>query len=169
MKIAFRSLSLLVLVVVITFYAGCKKNPENEDTEEKKQLEKLVGDWTLVTANDGQDRTTDFINEVPEPDEPLILHIEGAYSGEGKTYNYRFTGTRPNPSPWPESGIWKFGNPKSTQIIRDPGGVNEIAMTYTVTETNLIISFTVPDGSAGWPGSSRVKNVIGDWEFTFEK
>ena len=122
----------------------------------------------MVTANDGQDRTTDFRDEIDNS--LLVLHIEGAYSGEGKTYNYRFTGTRPDPSPWPVNGIWKFGNPKSTQIIRDPGGVNEIAMTYTVTDTNLIISFTVPDGSAGWPGgTSRIKNVIGDWEFTFEK
>lgn len=172
MKIAFRILSLLLLAVVATFYAGCRRDDDDQDTEEKKQLTKLVGDWTLQSAEDGQgDRTTDFIDldENNNP-VPLVLHLEGNYTGEGKTYNYSFSGVRPEPSPWPASGTWKFGNPKSTQIIRDPGGVNEITMTYTVTETDLIISFNVPDGSEGWPGgSSRIKNVIGDWQFTFSK
>lgn len=160
MKIALRTLSLLILVGVAIFYTGCKDKNENTDTEEKKQLTKLVGAWTLQSANDGQDRTSDFTG--------VVLHLEGNYTGEGKTYNYNLTGTRPDPSPWPESGTWKFGNPKTTQIIRDPSGVNEITMTYSVTDTDLIISFTVPDGSAGWPGG-RVNNVIGDWEFTFTK
>ena len=160
MKITLRALSLLILVAVATFYTGCKDKNENTDTEEKKQLDKLVGAWTMESANDGQDRSADFTG--------VVLHLEGNYTGEGKAYNYNLTGTRPDPSPWPESGTWKFGNPKTTQIIRDPGGVNEITMTYSVTETDLIISFNVPDGSAGWPGG-RVKNVIGDWEFTFTK
>ena len=167
MKIALRVLSLLVLVALAVFYTGCKEKDGNEDTEEKIQLAKLVGDWTLQTANDGGDRTPDFLTDAGAP---LTLHLEGNYTGEGKIYNYSFTGQRANPSRWPVSGTWKFGNPKSSQIIRDPGGVNEITMTYTVTETNLILEFTVPDGSAGWEGgTSRVKNVIGDWEFTFEK
>lgn len=162
MKITSRVLSLLILVAVAIFYSGCKDKDGNQDTEEKKLLTKLVGAWTLQSANDGQDRTTDF--------PALVLHIEGNYTGEGKTYNYNFTGTRPDPSPWPDSGTWKFGTPKSTQIIRDPGGVDEIAMTYTVTETELIISFDVPDTSAGWAGgTTRVKNVIGQWEFVFTK
>lgn len=169
MKIAFRALSFLLLVAVAIFYAGCKDKDGNEDTEEKKQLTKLVGDWTLQSANDGQDRTTDFLNKTNN-NAPLVLHLEGNYTGEGKTYNYNFTGTRPDPSPWPDSGTWKFGNPKSTQIIRDPGGVDEIAMSYTVTETELIINFEVPDTSAGWAGgTTRVNNVIGQWKFVFTK
>src|SRR5687767_5224438 len=128
MKIAFRILSLLILVVVATFYAGCKKDDDNPDTEEKKQLTKLLGAWTLQSANDGTDRTADFMNGTS----PLVLHLEGNYV-EGGTYNYSFTGKRPDPSPWPSNGTWKFGTNKSTQIIRDPGGVNEISMTYQVT------------------------------------
>lgn len=168
MKITLRLLSLLILVVVSTFYAGCKKETDDSETEEKKQLDKLVGAWTLEAANDGTDRTVDFLTE-ENPPAPLVLHVQGNYV-EGGTYNYSFTGKRPDPSPWPESGTWKFGTNKATQIIRDPNGPEEITMNYVVTETNLEISFVVPDGSDGWPGgTSRISNVIGNWSFTFKK
>ena len=161
MKIAFRILSLLILVVVSTFYAGCKKDDEDPDTLEKKQLDKLAGDWTLQSASDDVGtRTEDFSG--------LVLHVQGNYV-EGGTYNYSLTGSRPDPSPWPENGTWKFGTDKATEIIRDPGGVNEIKMFYQMTETELILEFTVPDGSAGWPGTGRIKKVIGEWTFTFSK
>lgn len=161
MKIAFRVLSMLTVVVISTFYAGCKKDDGNPDTEEKKQLDKLLGAWTLQSANDGTDRTADFPN--------LVLNLSGNYV-EGGTYNYSFTGTRPDPSPWPESGTWKFGTNKSTEMIRDPNSSSEIAMTYQVTATELIIQFNVPDGSSGWEGgTSRIRSVTGDWTFTFTK
>jgi len=161
MKIASRILSMLILTLLTTFYMGCKKEENEKATEEKVQLDKLKSVWTLVSANDGQDRTADFPN--------LVLTLAGNYA-EGGTYNYSFTGTRPDPSPWPADGTWKFGTKKSTEIIRDPGGVNEIDMTYQVTGTDLIISFNVADGSAGWPGgTSRIRSVSGDWRFTFTK
>ena len=79
-------------------------------TEEELQLNKLNGIWILESANDGQDRTDDFTN--------LVLTISGSFVQNG-TYNYSFTGTRPNPSPWPRNGTRKFGSNKSTEIIRD--------------------------------------------------
>lgn len=162
MKIAFRALSLLILVVVSSFYAGCDKKEENPDTEEKKQLDKLRGAWTLQSATtDGTVRTTDFPG--------LVLTLSGNYV-EGGTYNYSFTGTRPDPSPWPASGTWKFGTNKLTDMIRDPNSTSEIALRYVVTATDLEITFTVPDGSAGWEGgTSRIKSVTGNWTFTFTK
>lgn len=161
MKIASRILSLLILFIVATFYVGCKKDDPGKKTEEETQLNKLKGVWTLVSANDGQDRTADFPN--------LKLTLEGNYVAGG-TYNYSFTGTRPDPSPWPADGTWKFGTNKATEILRDPGGVNEIPMQYQATDTDLIITFTIPDGSAGWPGgTSRVKSVTGNWTFTFNR
>lgn len=160
MKIASRILSLLILVMITTFYTSCKKDDDNKETVEKQQLDKLKGVWTMVSANDGQDRTADF------PD--LVLTIAGNYV-EGGTYNYSFTGTRPTPSPWPVDGNWKFGTNKATEVIRDPGGVNEIEMTYSVTTTDLIINFNIPDGHEGWAGGGRVNSVTGDWTFTFTK
>ena len=161
MKIALRVLSLLILVAVSLFYAGCGGDEEKKDTEEKKQLDKLLGSWTLVSADDGTPRTDSFAN--------LVLTLSGNYA-EGGTYNYSFTGTRPDPSPWPASGTWKFGTNKLTDMIRDPSTASEIPMTYSVTDTSLEINFTVPDGSSGWQGgTSRIKSVTGNWTFVFTK
>ena len=162
MKIAFRVLSLAILVVVSAFYTGCKDEKEKQDTVEKQQLDKLLGSWALQSATSGgQDRTVDFPG--------LVLHLSGNYVENG-TYNYSFTGTRPDPSPWPDDGTWKFGTNKLTEMIRDPNSSSEIPMSYQVTATDLVINFTGPDGSDGWPGgTSRIKSVTGDWTFTFSK
>jgi hypothetical protein len=160
MKISSKILSLLVLVMISSFYMGCKKDDDNKATDEKKQLDKLLGVWVLQSASDGDDRTADFGG--------LTLTLDGNYAERG-IYNYSFTGDRPDPSPWPRSGTWMFGNNKLTQMIRDPGGVNEVPMNYQVTDGNLVISFNVPDGSTGWPGGGRIGSVSGDWTFTFTK
>ena len=161
MKPALRILSLLILVAIAAFYTSCGGNDDKKKTDEEVQLGKLKSVWTLVSANDGQDRTGDFTN--------LKLTLEGNYV-EGGTYNYSFTGHRPDPSPWPVEGTWKFGTNKLTDIIRDPGSQNEIAMNYQVTDGNLIITFNVQDGSDGWPGGdSRIRSVSGDWTFEFTK
>ena len=166
MKIASRILSLLILVVITTIYTGCKKSDDDEKTEEQTQLEKLKGVWTIVSANDGDDRTGDFIDDV-DPAVKMKLTLEGNYA-EGGIYNYSLTGPRPNPSPWPASGTWKFGTNKLAELIRDPNTGNELPMTYSVTDTDLIIEFTVPDGHQGWPGG-RISSVSGQWTFTFTK
>lgn len=162
MKLATRILSLLVMVGLATFYMSCDRNGGEDKSEEEKQLIKLVSNWALQTATeDGQPRT-DFTN--------LVLQISGSFAQNG-TYNYSFTGTRPNPSPWPVNGTWKF-DPSDvlSTIIRDPGTSSEIEMGYTVTDTQLTISFNVPEGNAGWAGgSSRVESVTGDWVFVFTK
>ena len=166
MKIAFRLLSLLILASIAGFYTGCKHHDDEQKTVEETQLGKLKSVWTLESANDGQDRTADFA-DTNNPE--LKLTIEGNYV-DGGTYNYSFTGHRPNPSPWPVSGTWKFGTNKLTDIIRDPGSGSETTMNYQVTDTNLIITFNVADGSDGWPGgNSRTRSVSGDWTFTFTK
>lgn len=161
MKIASKILSLLVLVALTVFYVSCGKEPKNTKTEAEKQLEKLKSVWTLQSANDGTDRTADFPN--------LKLTISGTFAQDG-TYNYSFTGTRPNPSPWPVSGTWKFGTNPTTDITRDPATSSEIPMTYTINGTTLEIKFTVSSGSPGWAGgTSRVGSVSGNWTFTFNQ
>jgi hypothetical protein len=166
MKIASRILSLLILVLVSTFYMGCNKEDKNKETDEKRQLDKLKGLWILQDATmDSDSRTAEFT----DTNGPLKLTLDGNYA-EGGVYNYSFTGTRPDPSPWPANGEWKFGTNKLTELTRDPGEPDEIAMTYQVTDANLIISFSVPDGSEGWAGgTSRVESVTGNWTFTFTK
>lgn len=166
MKIASRILSLLILVSIAAFYSSCGREEKKKKTEEETQLGKVKGVWTLVTANDGMDRTADFLDDGGNP---MKLTLDGKYVEDG-TYQYSFTGHRPDPSPWPVSGSWKFGTDKSTEIIRDPGTDSEVTMGYQVTENNLIFTFNVPEGSQGWPGgNSRTKSVSGDWTFTFSK
>jgi hypothetical protein len=159
MKIASRTLSLLILVAIATIYVACKDKKGNDETEESIQLKKLRGVWNIQGATDPSDRSGDF--------DGLVLTIDGNYVENG-TYSYSLTGERPSPSPWPASGTWKFGNPKSSNLVRDPGGVSETAMTYTVSDTELEIQFDIPEGSVGWPGG-RISSVTGHWTFTFTK
>ncbi len=160
MKIATRILSLFVMVGLATFYMSCDNGGGDDQTEEQKQLIKLVSTWNLTSATEDGTPRTDFTD--------LVLTISGTYAENG-TYNYSFSGTRPNPSPWPGSGNWKFGTNVLSDLIRDPGTADEIPMTYALSDNQLTISFTVPEGHAGWAGTSRVKSVTGDWIFVFTK
>jgi hypothetical protein len=157
MKIAGRILSIVVLAALAVLNMGCDGGSKNKPSVQETQFNQLKGTWALTTANDGSPRL-DFPN--------LVLTVSGAFTDE--TYNYSFTGTRPNPSPWPQSGTWKFGADPEEDIIRDPGTSNETNMKYSVTATGLLISFTVPAGSAGFPGG-RVESVAGAWTFEFSK
>jgi hypothetical protein len=161
MKLATRILSLLVMIGLATFYISCDSGGGDDKSQEEKQLIAMSGSWALQSANDGADRTAGFPN--------LVLTLSGPFSKNG-TYNYEFKGTRPNPSPWPQKGTWKFGTNVLTQAIRDPETVNTIDVTYSVSGSTLTMSFNVPDGSTGWAGgTSRVKSVTGDWTFVFTK
>lgn len=159
MKLATKILSLLVLAAIAVFYISCDGGGGENQSEQEKQFNKLKFSWTLTEANDGTDRTDDFAN--------LVLTLQGSFA-EGGTFQYSFTGTRPNPSPWPASGTWKFGANPSTQIIRDPESNDELDLTYEQSDKTLVISFNVQDGHPGWAGS-RAGSVSGDWTFTFVK
>jgi hypothetical protein len=157
MKVATRFFTLLALVGLAIFYAGCKPEEKDNRTTEEKQLDKLKDEWAIVSANDGKDRTAEFAN--------VVLTLSGSFS-QGGTYNYSVTGTLPTPSPWPATGTWKFDAADPlTRIIRDPGQPTEINATYEVSETDLQIVFEIPDN---WVGG-RTKSVSGTWTFQFVK
>lgn len=151
-----RILSLLVLVGFSVFFSSCGDDNNKKDSDEKKQLNKLKFSWTISSAKlDGTDRTGDFTG--------LQLSISGDYKQDGGSYAYSFTGKRPNPSPWPSSGTWKFGSPATTQIIRLD---DNVTMNYAVTDSQLTISFAC--ATCDFAGS-RVNQVNGQWEFVFTK
>ena len=158
MKFLTRIVSVAVLGALATFYMACDDGG-TEKTPEELQFEKLNSSWALTSANDGTDRTGDFPG--------LVLTVSGTFQ-PGQTYNYSLTGTRPNPSPWPANGTWKFGTDPNTDIIRDPGSVSETNMNYTVTDSSLTLEFNVPEGSNGWPGG-KIESVEGNWTFVFSK
>ena len=166
MKIFSRILSLLVIASLGFFYAGCGGSSSSGKAAEQTQLENLSKTWTLQSVTlDGVDKKTgtDFSG--------VTLLISGTYAAGG-TYAYHMKGTFPNPSPWPNTGTWKFagktGDALTKQMIRDTGD-NLLAMTYTLTGTTLEIKFTLPTDAAGWTGGvfSRSAQVKGDWVFTF--
>ena len=67
-------------------------------------------------------------------------------------------------SPWKSGGTWEFGTDPLNDIIRDKGNADELAMTYTVTETTLTISLTF--NGTGY--SARTGVVKGAWVFSFK-
>jgi hypothetical protein len=160
MKIAARILSLLIIVGLAIFSSQCKGKKDDDKSQEEQQLTKLNGVWSLSSANDGTDRTADFPG--------LKLTLSGNFA-KGGVYDYSFTGKAPNPSPWPQTGTWKFGADVTKDIIRDAGSGSEISATYTVTDAGLAISFTLPSGHVGWAGFGRTASVAGNWTFEFTK
>ncbi|MFO7259397.1 MAG: DUF5004 domain-containing protein [Bacteroidota bacterium] len=157
MKVMHRMLSVLVALAMAVSLTNCDDDKGGGKSEEEAQLEKLVGTWTLTSATlDGDSRTTDFPG--------LTLTLSGTFT-QGGTYSYSFTGTRPNPSPWPESGTWKFDSNPNSQIIR----LNDSQkMNYSLGNGNsqLTIEFNYQGG--GFAGG-RVEEVNGNWQFVFTK
>jgi hypothetical protein len=150
--------TLLLSICVIGLLAGCDKG-EDAKPLSQQQLGKLVGTWELTSANDGDIRTADFPG--------VELTLSGTFNKSNPTgpYNYSFTGTFPNPSPWSETGTWNFveGSEQNT-IERE----DEVLVTYTVSGSNLTLNFTY--NGVGFPGGPlRSNSVNGDWTFEFTK
>lgn len=156
MKQVARLLSLVILVSAGLFYASCDGGGESGKSEEETQLDKLKGNWSLVSANDGTDRT-DFVG--------LKLNITGTYAASG-TYNYSFTATSwPSVSPWPASGSWKFKDGKIANTFIRLNDNQEIAYALSSNDTQLVLSFNYQ----GTGFNNRVNSVTGNWQFTFQK
>jgi len=129
---------------------GCKKDSGPGESVEDVQLAKLSKTWRFssvtldATDQDGYDNFT--------------LTISGTAGNTSFGYT---AGGRPSTSPWPSSGTWSFGGTPETQIIRDPGTGDELAITYSVSDTQLQITFNF--SGTGYPG--RTSNVNGQWVF----
>ncbi len=156
MKVLARILSLVTLLAVATLYTSCDGNEPDSKSEEEIQLGKLKANvWNISSVTLGStDRTADFAN--------LKMTFTGNYPSP-PAYGYSFSGTRPNPSPWPASGTWKFGPTVSTMMERLD---DDLGMGYTLTDTQLTITFNYT--GSGFAGG-RVEQVIGDWTFVFNK
>jgi hypothetical protein len=160
MKLATRILSLLILAAFATFYMSCDGGGGDDQSEQQIQFNKLKGTWNVTEVTDGTGERGDFAGV------QLSLGASSNFAENG-TYPYEMTGTLPNPSPWPkQGGLWEFGSDPSSDLIRDPGGVNELEMTYDVSDTQLEITFFV--SGDGWQGG-RTQSVEGQWTFIFTK
>ncbi|MBL7870729.1 MAG: hypothetical protein JNM78_03885 [Cyclobacteriaceae bacterium] len=152
-----RILSLISITAVLLTYAGCKGKGGDPEPIADVQFDKLKKTWKINTvANsvtlDGVDKTGDYPG------------FQITFSGTKGTppFDYATSG-RPSLSPWKASGKWDFGTAVETQMIRDKGTADELAMTYSVTESTLTISFNFT--GTGYSGRTGV--VSGDWVFKF--
>ncbi len=151
---AIRILAMLGLFAVLVTYSNCGPGPTPPAPVTDVQLEKLSKTWKINSVTlGGADKTTDYT--------AFQLAITGT---KGNTsFGYTTTG-RPALSPWKSGGTWEFGTDPLNDIIRDKGNADELAMTYTVTETTLTISLTF--NGTGY--SARTGVVKGAWVFSFK-
>lgn len=154
-------------VTALLFFSGllflmvsCKSEPD--PTIQEVQLKKLVRTWTLNSIElDGVNKKTssEYNN--------FKLTLSGTFSSAAPDaeYSYSVSG-RPQLSPWPSSGKWKFGTgtPQS-QIVRDAGTANEIAVTYSLQENPLQLTVSFNYQGTGIAGRTSV--VKGNWELVF--
>lgn len=144
---------MLVSAVLLT-YMGCDGGGSTPEPIEDVQFTKLAKTWKVSTVTfDGVSRTTDYTGF------QLVL------GGTKGTPPFSYTTTaRPSLSPWPASGTWEFGSAVETQIIRyNTIDDDELAITYTVTESTLTLTFDF----AGEGYTARTEEVQGPWVFTF--
>jgi hypothetical protein len=150
---AFRILTLIGLMATLLTYSSCKKDDPEPEPLTDIQLGKLAKTWKINTVTlDNVDKLSDYTN--------FTLTLTGTKGNTSFGYS---TANRPSLSPWKASGSWEFGASPETQMIRDKGTADELAMTYSVNETTLSITFTF--NGAGY---SRTGVVKGQWVYTFK-
>jgi hypothetical protein len=157
---AFRILITVISLGAISLISSCGGGGGAGESTQDKQLGLLSKTWKVDTSAGvtlgGVDSPSHWAN--------FQLVLSGT---KGSTsFNYSCTG-RPKLSVWPAGGgsgglgTWSFGSDPTTQIIRDPASTtDDLAMTYTLTGTKLVIKFNFSG-----TGYTRTDNVGGNWIF----
>lgn len=145
---------MVIVFAVFLLSQGCKPDPDPGESIEDQQLAKLSKTWAFSSVQlDGVDQTG-YDN--------FSLTISG--TAGNSSFGYSVSGS-PTPNPWPASGTWSFGATPETQIVRDPGTADELDLTYSVSATQLQITFNF--SGSGYPGG-RTSNVNGQWVFVLQ-
>jgi hypothetical protein len=144
---------ILVMLGLTGFILSSCGSDDPSPSQKEKQLTKLSDTWvvTSVTLDEG-DVTSAYAN------------FELTLSGSANAAAYGVVG-RPALCPWPSGGTWEFGSDMTTDITRDPGTIDELHMNYSVTTTQLIISFSF--NGEGY--NARTNSAAGSWLYTFAK
>jgi hypothetical protein len=159
MNLITRIFSLLLLVSAVVFFSNCGGGDDPEKSEEEIQLDKLkAGTWTLLSASDGSDRTSEYPG--------MTLTYSGTFSAGG-TYSYSSTATSwPSISPWEDAGTWKFvSGSVSNKFIRLS---DDEEMTYTLSNSDKQLSISFNYTGPGF-SNGRVESVEGNWVFTLTR
>ena len=154
-----RLFSLVLLVGVAIFSNSCKDDDDPGKSEEEVQLDKFkAATWTLQSASDGTDRTTEYPG--------MTLTFSGTFS-PGGTYEYTSAATSwPSASPWDQTDTWKFVTGSvGNKIIRLS---DDVEMTYLFSNSDKLLSLSFNYVGPGF-NNGRVETVEGDWVFTFTR
>lgn len=139
---------------------ACGSDEPVKKQEEKVFLESLTADWRISSAKLGSiDRTGEFLND------DFTLTIKGQYDADHPKgpHVYEVKGRLPYLSPWNRmGGVWSFGSPSSSQIIRDDG----VEIKYVVTGDKLTLDFYC---SSCGTTNGRTRSVDGEWSFIFSR
>jgi hypothetical protein len=122
-------------------------------SKQEVELRKLSSTWKATSV------TLDGVAESGY--ENFQVTFSGATSAS--LFVYGITG-RPAISPWPSGGTWKFTS--DFQIDRDPSTADDLKMSYTVKDTQLVLNYSYT--GAGY-STGRVSTAAGSWVFTFSK
>ncbi len=152
MKSLVKSTLTGVIFCSLALFLSCGSDDGPGQSIEDVQLGKLSKAWNATTVELDGIVQTGYDN--------FVLTMTG--SAGSASFGYSTAG-RPQLSPWPSSGNWVFGGSPETQIIRDQGTQDEIAVTYSVTDTQLQLTFNFT--GTGFAG--KTSNVGGLWVFTF--
>jgi hypothetical protein len=153
MQLTNKIIGLLMLTGVLLL-SGC--GSEESISTQSKQLKKLSATWIVTNATmGGTNYTADYAD--------FELTLSG--STNSSVYAYGVSG-RPEISPWPSGGTWIFGSDAKTTLVRDSGTVDAVQIAYTVSDTQLTITFNF--AGEGY-NAGRVNSVSGDWSYTFSK
>lgn len=153
MKLAVRFCSLLVLASVALFYISCDNGDSPGKSDRDAQIEKLNGTWKITTNDnvtlDGGATGEDYTN--------FTLTLNGQQGNNAIPYT---ASNVPETSVWSSAGTLTFG----TNVLQDLTREDGVSITYSVNETTLVMQFNYAGDPLG-----RVRNVEGDWRFTFAR
>ncbi len=155
MKQTAKIILMGIVFGTILISQGCKKKTGPGQTTEDIQLGKLSKTWTKSSVKLDDVDQTGYDN--------FTLTVSG--TAGNTSFGYKTAG-RPTLSSWPSEGTWSFGTSPETQIIRDPNTQDELNITYSVTDTQLQITYSF--NGTGYPNTGRTSNVKGVWVFTFQ-
>lgn len=172
-KVVSRFASLLIVAGALVFFSNCGGD-DPKPSKEEQQFNKLKKEWTMLTSNGASlsqngstvDRTLDFTG--------FKLNLSANTFNKNAPagpYNFTVSGTRPNPSPWPNSGKWSIavvGAGDTGSLLRtDADGVsNPISITYNI-NSNGQLTLTFECDDCDYAGS-RTEEVNGLWTFVLQ-
>jgi hypothetical protein len=159
MNLLARIVYFLFFVSIAVVNSSCDGSDDPEKSEEEIQLDKLkASQWTLLSASDGTDRTSEYPG--------MTLTFTGSFSAGG-TYAYTSSATDwPSASPWNDEDSWKFvSGSVSNKLIRLS---DDTEMTYLLSNSDKQLSLSFNYTGPGF-NNARVEEVEGDWVFTFTR